>query len=298
MPACYRHPDRETYIRCQRCERPICPDCMVDAAVGFQCPECIAEGAKSTRSGRSAYGGTRSGSPQATSQALIAVNVVVWLAILLTGGSASRLVDILALRPNGLCFFPGAGGFEMTTAQCATERGLYLPGVVDGAWWQLFTNSFAHVEIWHVGFNMLALWVLGPQLELAVGRARFVAIYLGSALAGSALVYVASSEYGATLGASGAIFGLLGALLVLAVKIRGNVQGILVWVGINAAITVLGRSFISWQGHLGGFLGGLLLTLAIVYAPRRQRTFWQSLGVGAVLALTLLAMGARTLQLG
>lgn len=270
---------------------------MVDAAVGFQCPECIAEGSRSTRAGRSAYGGKRSGNPQATSVAIIAVNVAVWLAVVATGGAASRLVDYLALRPNGLCLIAGEGGFETTLAECDQGAGLFLPGVIDGAWWQLLTSAFTHVEIWHVGFNLLALWVLGPQLEMAVGRVRFLAIYLGSALTGSALVYWASAEYGATLGASGAIFGLLGALLVLAVKVRGNVQGILVWVAINALITVVGRGFISWQGHLGGFLGGLLLTLAIVYAPRGRRSLWQSVGVGTVLVVTLLALGARTLEL-
>ena len=149
-----------------------------------------------------------------------------------------------------------------------------MPGVADGAYWQLLTSAFTHVEVWHIGFNMLALWVLGPQLELAIGRSRFLALYLLSALAGSALVYWLADPAGSTLGASGAVFGLMGALLVLAVKVRGDVRGILTWVGINAVITFLFPN-ISWQGHLGGFLGGVLIAALLVYAPRQRRTAWQ-----------------------
>jgi membrane associated rhomboid family serine protease len=297
VPTCYRHPDRETYISCQRCGRPICPDCMRDAAVGFQCPQCVAEGAKATRSGRTAYGGLRPGNPGLTSGVLIAVNAAVWLAVMATGGGGSRLVELLALRANGLCVVPGQGAFETPSSVCTGQGGEYWPGVVDGAWWQLLTNAFTHVEVWHIGFNMLALWILGPQLELAIGRVRFLALYLGSALAGSALVYAASPEYQATLGASGAIFGLMAALLVLAYKVRGNVQGILMWIGINAVITVVGRGFISWQGHLGGFLGGLALAVIIVYAPRPRRSLVQAVGIGAVLLAVLVAIAARTAAL-
>jgi membrane associated rhomboid family serine protease len=292
VPTCYRHPDRETYITCQRCGRPICPDCMRDAAVGFQCPQCVSEGARATRSGRTAYGGLRPGNPGLTSGVLIAINAAVWLAVMVTGGS--RLVELLALRANGLCVVRGDGAFEMQESLCTGQGGAYWPGVVDGAWWQLLTSAFTHVEVWHIGFNMLALWILGPQLELAIGRARFLALYLGSALAGSALVYAASPEYQATLGASGAIFGLMAGLLVLAFKVRGNVQGILMWIGINALITVVGRGFISWQGHLGGFLGGLALAVIIVYAPRERRSLVQAAGIAAVLLTVAVVIAART----
>ena len=297
VPTCYRHPDRETYISCQRCGRPICPDCMRDAAVGFQCPHCVAEGAKTTRSGRTAYGGIRPSNPGLTSSVIIGINAVVWLAVMVTGGGSSRLVEVLALRANGLCVVPGQGGFEVPSSVCTVQGGTYWPGVLDGAVWQLLTSAFLHVEIWHIGFNMLALWILGPQLELAIGRLRFVALYLGSALAGSALVYWASPEYQSTLGASGAIFGLMAALLVVAFKVRGDVRGVLVWVGINAAITVVGRGFISWQGHLGGFLGGLAIAAILVYAPRERRALVQVAGVGSVLLVVLLAIVARTVVL-
>ncbi|WP_337191839.1 rhomboid family intramembrane serine protease [Nocardioides flavescens] len=297
VPTCYRHPGREAHIRCQRCNRVICPECMRPASVGFQCPECVAEGAKQTRQARTAYGGLRPTDASRTSIVLIALNVAVWIAVMVTGGSSSRLVDWLALRPNGLCI-SGRYGADVTQAVCDQAGGTFLPGVVDGAYWQLVTSMFMHVQPLHIGFNMLALWVLGPQLELAIGRARFLALYFISGLAGSALVYWAASEYGATLGASGAIFGLMGALAVIAFKVGGDVRGILTWIGINFVITfVVAR--ISWQGHLGGFLGGLAVAAILVYAPRGpRRTAFQTAGLCFVLAVVLFAIAARSVVLG
>jgi membrane associated rhomboid family serine protease len=262
---------------------------MVDAAVGYQCPSCVAEGRKATRSGRAAYGGLRSGNPGLTSSVLIGINAAVWLAVLATGASASRLVDLLALRPNGACVI---GNVVAATSE-ATCGGTWFPGVDDGAYWQLMTSAFLHVEIWHIGFNMLALWFLGPQLEQAIGRTRFVALYLISALAGSALVYWASPEFQPTLGASGAIFGLMGGLMVVAFKVHGDVRGILVWIGINAVFTFTIPN-VSWQGHLGGFLGGAVAAAIIVYAPRTRRTLWQSLGLGSLTLGIVVAIVART----
>jgi membrane associated rhomboid family serine protease len=304
VPTCYRHPGRETYIRCQRCDRPICPDCMRDAAVGFQCPNCIAEGAKSTRSGRTAYGGRRSTNPAGTSIALIGINVAVWLVIIATGWRNSTVVDRLALLPVGRCLSessPGSHYPTITTEQVCNRvpngDGQWFPGVSDGAYWQLITNAFTHVEVWHIGFNMLALFVLGPQLELAIGRARFLALYLLSALAGSALVYWAGGTDTATLGASGAVFGLMGALLVVALKVGGNVQQILMWIGINFLVTVVWRGSISWQGHLGGFLGGVLIAVVLVYAPRERRTAWQVAGLSVITAGLLVSIVLRTAAL-
>jgi membrane associated rhomboid family serine protease len=285
-PVCYRHPDREAHIRCQRCNRPICPDCMRPAAVGFQCPECVREGAKGTRVGRTAYGGQRSGNPALTSQVLIAINVAVWVAILATGAGASTLVYRLALTPVGAVFSRRDGSLIAVT------------GVADGAPWQLLTSMFTHVELWHIGFNMLALWVLGPQLELAVGRARFLVIYLLSGLAGSATVLWLSPVHGSTLGASGAIFGLMGALLVIAIKVHGDVRGLATWIGINFVITALFVGGISWQGHVGGFVGGLLIGAAIAYAPRQRRTAWQAAAAGVIAVLVAVATVLRIVQLG
>ncbi|HSP74920.1 MAG TPA: rhomboid family intramembrane serine protease [Cryobacterium sp.] len=273
---------------------------MRDAAVGFQCPTCVAEGAKNTRSGRTAYGGLRPTNAGITSMVIIAINAAVWLVLSTTGRYASALYDRLALLPDGRCVptdSPGQFFPHVTSEQvCSAQGQTWVPGVADGAYWQLFSSAFMHIEIWHIGFNMLALWVLGPQLELAIGRARFVALYLLSALAGSTLVYWLAPTAGSTLGASGAVFGLMGALLVLAFKVRGDVRGILTWVGLNAVITFVFPN-ISWQGHLGGFLGGATIAALLVYAPRRRRTAWQ---VGGLVALTLVlvaAIAARTLAL-
>lgn len=295
VPTCYRHPGRESHIRCQRCNRPICPDCMRDAAVGFQCPDCVAEGQKSTRSGRTAYGGLRPTNAGITSMVLIGINAAVWFAIVVTGGGGSRLLEWLELRPNGLCQTP-QGAFDVPRDVCS-GAGTWLPGVADGAYWQLLTSAFTHVQVLHIAFNMLALYVLGPQLEQVVGRARFLALYLLSALTGSALVYWASPQFQATIGASGAIFGLLGALLVFSVKLRANPQSILVWIGINFLFTIT-VSNVSWQGHLGGFVGGVLISGVLAYAPRGpRRTTYQVCGLVAIAALTALAIVARTLVL-
>jgi len=257
---------------------------MRPAAVGFQCPNCVREGARTTRSARTAYGGERSANPALTSQIIIAINVAVWLAILATGGNRSHLVDRLSLTPLGAAFRFPDGTTRLVT------------GVADGAPWQLVTSMFTHVTITHIGFNMLALWVLGPQLEIAVGRIRFLAIYFLSGLAGSAAVVWFSPIHGSTLGASGAIFGVMGALLVIAIKVHGDVRGLATWIGVNLVITALVPG-ISWQGHLGGLVGGALLGAAVAYAPRRNRVAWQAAGVCAVTALVVLATTLRVAQL-
>lgn len=296
-PTCYRHPGRETWIRCQRCDRPICPDCMRSAAVGFHCPECIREGARSTRQGRGPYGGRTAVNAQLVTLVLIGINVAVWLAIQATGGPRSRLVDLFALLPTGHCGVQG--GFFPSVSELACHGGgaHWVTGVSDGAWWQLLTSVFTHVTIVHIGFNMVALYFIGPPLEAVLGRARFLALYLVSGLTGSAAVMLFSDSHQQTLGASGAIFGLLGGLLVVAIKRRTAVRTVLFWLGLNLVFTFT-VSGISWEGHLGGLAGGFILAGALVYAPRRRRALLQW---GAVALLTILALalvGARVAALG
>jgi membrane associated rhomboid family serine protease len=215
---------------------------------------------------------------------LIGINLVVFLMVAVTGGSDGRLLPTLALIPVGAVYL-------------VDGVPTFVDGVSDGAYWQLLTSTFTHVEVWHIGFNMLALYVLGPELEMLLGRGRFLALYLLSALFGSAVVYWLAGEYSVTVGASGALFGLMAALLIVAIKARGNVQGLLVLIGINVLITLWGRGFISWQGHLGGFVGGLLLALVLVYAPRSHRTVWQMAGLSVIGVLILVAVALRTLVL-
>ncbi|HWJ07788.1 MAG TPA: rhomboid family intramembrane serine protease [Nocardioides sp.] len=293
VPTCYRHPDRETWIRCQRCERPICPDCMRDAAVGFHCPSCVAEGRKSVRQATAAYGGRPSANPALTSIVLIALNAAVWIAITATGGSNSRLGDWLAQRARGICF-DGDTVLVIPEAACrAGESATWVPGIHEGAFWELLTSMFTHVQPLHLGFNMLALWFLGPQLEQVLGRARFLAVYFLAGLAGSVTVYWLSGEYSATLGASGAIFGLMGALVVLALKVGANPQDLLLWIGINVVLTFTLPN-VSWQGHFGGLAGGLVVTALIAFAPRERRTTLQAAGMGLFVVLLVVATLART----
>ncbi|WP_232677243.1 rhomboid family intramembrane serine protease [Nocardioides sp. R-C-SC26] len=271
---------------------------MRDAAGGFQCPDCVHTGHRETRTGRTTYGGTRSRDPRQTTIALIVVNAGVWLAVMLTGGASSRLVDLLALRPDGACDVGGGYlGLGVGRSECTAAGYTFLPGVADGAVWQLISSAFMHVQLWHVAGNMLMLFVLGPQLEQVLGRLRFLALYLVSALAGGAAVMLLSSEYGLTLGASGAVYGMLGAFVILARKTGGDLRSVLGLVLLNVLLTFVVPN-VSWQGHLGGFLGGVAVTAALVYAPRgSRRAFVQAAGIAAVTALALAAIVVRVLVL-
>ena len=182
-------------------------------------------------------------------------------------------------------YYPGVGA-----GQCATLPGtLWLAGVAAGAWWQVLTSAFAHAEILHLGSNLLALWFLGPPLEQVLGRTRFLAVYGISALGASAAVMWLSAPDSVALGASGAIFGMLGALLILARRFGGNYRLIAAFLGLNILITVIGGGFISWQAHLGGLIGGLASTAALILPPRQRRPVGQLAGL---LGLTVVIVGA------
>jgi membrane associated rhomboid family serine protease len=280
-PVCYRHPDRETWIRCQRCDRPICPDCMRSASVGFQCPSCVKEGARTTRSAKLPYGGIRVANPTLISSLLIGINIAVWLAITADGGNNSVIASKLAIVPSWTVDVLEAGGSPQI-----------VDGVAHGAWWQLVTSTFTHIEVFHIVLNMIALYMFGPALEQILGRLRFLTLYLVSGIAGSAGVMLFSDSHGMTVGASGAIFGLLGAMAVVAFKTGGDFQGLLTLLGINLVITFT-VPMISWQGHLGGLIGGTLVGLGMVYAPRRSRSLVQFGVAGLVLVAALALIGIK-----
>mgnify|MGYP000893712334 CR=1 FL=1 len=297
--ACYRHPTL-TYIVCSRCGRPICPTCMVDAAVGFQCPDCARTGARQTRQGQLPFGGYPSRDPRRTTLVLIGINVVVWLAVLLTGSYASPLAAVLQLTPRGVClagvgqqYFPGL----TNAASCALEPGAsWVPGVADGAVWQVITSAFVHIESLHLALNMISLLILGPPVERILGRRRFLAVYLVSALTGSAMVMWFSQPTTATLGASGALWGVMGAVLLMSRRLGGNTRAVLIMLAANLAYTFL-ASGISWQGHIGGLLGGLATTGVFLMGTRTIRERWAWPGVGLLLVLTLAAIAARAMLL-
>lgn len=297
--ACYRHPDREGNIRCQRCDRPICTSCMREAAVGFQCPSCVSEGARTVRQPTAAYGGRRSANPMLTSLVLVGINVAVWLGVVLTGWRDSPLIPRLALVRSGLCESIGTPGayYRAGEQACATiADGRFVPGMEQGAYWQLLTSAFMHVEIWHIAVNMLSLVALGPQLEAILGRARFLTVYLVSGIAGSVVVYLLA-DAGFTVGASGAIFGLLGALVVVIHKAGGSLNQIGGLLLLNAIITFTVPN-VSWQGHLGGLLGGAAVTAILAYAPRGpRRTAVQVAGVVGVVLVLAVLVALRTLSL-
>ncbi len=270
---------------------------MTPGAVGFQCPECVSRGRRETRQGRLPYGGTPVRDPRATSIALIAINVLVWLAVALTGRQASSVFDALALLPEGMCrygaehFLPGVG-----QDACVGMGTHWAPGVATGAPWQVLTSGFTHEGIMHLGFNMFVVWMLGPQLEQILGRVRFLAVYLVSLLGGSAAVMVLSNPTSQTIGASGAIYGLLGAVLLLALRHQGDVKQILLWLGLNVAMTFVVPG-ISWQGHFGGLAAGLAVTAALVFAPKQARARWQWLAVAVVVAALVAVIAWRAMQL-
>ncbi len=298
---CYRHPDRPTYIRCQRCGRPICGDCMVSAAVGFQCPDCVAAGARQTRQNQGPYGGVRSANPATTSLVLIGINVAVWGLIMVAGGQTDALANLLALQPGGMCLDavdPGRWFPSVTDgSQCAAVGGAWRAGLSGGAYWQLLTSAFTHFSPVHLGMNMISLWFLGPPIEAALGRVRFLGVYLLSALAGSAAVVWLSDPASQTIGASGAVFGLIGALVVVGLKVRADLQVAFTWLAFNLVYSFIGPG-ISWQGHLGGLAGGALATAIVVFAPRKGRTRMQGWGLAGLAVALLVMIALGILQLG
>ncbi|MHB1009037.1 MAG: rhomboid family intramembrane serine protease [Propionibacteriaceae bacterium] len=293
---CYRHEGVAAGIVCTRCKRPICPACMVDAAVGFQCPECTRQGARETRQGLLPYGGYPSRDPRLTSIVLIVVNVVVWLL-----ASRGSLGDHLGLAPRGVClaandptsYYPGA-----LQAACTANGGAWVAGVSSGAWWQVVTSVFTHLTFVHLAVNMVSLFVIGPIIERVLGRTRFLVLYGISGLAGSASVMWLTSPDASTVGASGALFGLMGALLLLSYKAKGNFVQVLVVLGANVAFTLFYVGTISWQGHFGGLAGGLVAAWVIAYAPRERRRQVQVYGLAALTILILAAIVAKALMLG
>ena len=273
-PQCYRHPGRPTWIRCQRCGRPICPDCMIPASVGFQCPNCVNEGKKTVRTPRTAFGGRISGRPELTTMVLIGVNAFVWLLISITGGYTSRIYQAFALRRDGSCvdatgqgYYPNAGHDVCSSVGNGAH---WVAGVADGAPWQILTSAFSHVELWHIAANMISLWFIGPSLEHAFGRARYLAIYFVAALTGSVGVLLFSNPSSPTLGASGAIFGLLGAFLILSRRNPAMFNQVVFWLVLNLFITFTVPG-ISWQGHIGGLLGGAAMTAILMNAKNLRR---------------------------
>lgn len=270
---CYRHPDRQSFVLCQRCLRTICPECQTQAAVGVICPECMAEqrGAQTAvqrkaerRWGRSRGAVTAVGdSRPLTTYWLIGITAVVFLTQLIPGSPVSEW-----FRFAGAYLIPAYGSFEP---------------------WRVFTVLLVHDGFIHIAFNMLALWMIGRSLEPLIGHWRFLTLYLVSGLGGSVAFALFANPLQAAVGASGAIFGLFGALLIIGRHLGANVGGIAIVIGINLVIGFLPGFQVAWQAHVGGLVAGAILGL--IYArtrARRQRRLQISLT--AILVVVLIAL--------
>ena len=296
-PVCYRHPSRETGVRCVRCDRPICPDCMNPASVGFQCPECVAEGRRTQRQARTAFGGSLAGQAGYVTKALIALNLLAAVIGVVIAG-------LPTLIGNGL--FTGVTAYQAMGAVVADTvtvgpGGVYLgafpaagtvfPGVDDGGFYRLFTAMFIHYGLVHLLFNMYALWQLGRQLETVLGPVRFAALYLIAGVGGNVAVYLLDGgRFGA--GASTALFGLFAAFFVILRRLGRDTSAIVGLLVMNVIITFLIPG-LSWQGHIGGLVTGGVVAAALAYAPRERRTPVQVAGCGAVVLLLVVVTLAR-----
>ncbi|WP_413249377.1 rhomboid family intramembrane serine protease [Sinomonas flava] len=257
VPVCPRHPDRVSYVSCQRCGRPACPECQRPAAVGFQCVDCVRE-LSAQSSVRTVYGGTaRPGGRPVVTFALIA---------------ACALVYVLQwVIPNDAVY----QNFAYATLLTGIEP------------YRMLTSAFLHAQsfVLHIVVNMYTLWIFGQALEPVLGRVRFLAVYLLSAVGGSVGYFLLTPPgLGGVVGASGAVFGLFGALFVVMRQRGGDSRQLLVLIAINAVLGFVIPQ-IAWQAHLGGLVTGALATAAIAYAPRgRLRTLVQ---VGAMVAIAV-----------
>ena len=277
-PTCYRHPDRETWVSCVRCGRHACPDCLRSAAVGQQCVECVHEGGRTTRRPTTVFGG-RPARTAVVTWTLIAVNVLLFLVELAKPSIANDW---------GLLGYATIGSGPMQ-------------GIASGQWYRLILSAFlppatglGGLGFLDIAFNLWALYAVGPSLEQLLGRGRFIAVYLLSALGGGVLFYLIAPQNVLALGASGAIFGLFGAWFVVSRRLQIDSRGILVLIGINLAFSFIYRGTIAWQDHVGGLIVGAAITAAFAYAPRKNRLVIQAGAAIAILAILVVIVVLRS----
>jgi membrane associated rhomboid family serine protease len=266
LPTCYRHPDRETGLSCSECGRPICTECMTPAAVGLRCPE-HAGTRKRVNPPRVVRRVPQGRTDALVTRTLIAINVVVYLITAVQGAGVNA--------PGGRLF---------------NDMFLYGPAVGQGDWWRLITAAFLHASILHIGLNMYVLWIIGAPVEQYLGRARFLGLYFVSGLAGSAGALVLTPT-ALTVGASGAIFGILGALLIIEWQTTGRLAGnAMTWIVINLALSFV-ISNVSIGGHVGGLIGGILVTLSFANWGRGHAAYGK-IGVAGFAGLVAVAIAS------
>lgn len=243
---------------------------MRSAAVGHQCVECVRAGARTVRQPRTRFGGRQRSDTPVLTYALIGINVLAFV-------------------------------LQMASGNLEKQLALWPPAVADGQFYRLVTSAFLHYGATHLVFNMWALYVVGPPLEMWLGRLRFGALYALSGLGGSVLVYLVSPLDTATAGASGAIFGLFGATFVVGKRLAFDVRWVVVVIAINLVVTFLVPLFssqrISWQAHVGGLVTGALVAAAYVYPPKERRNTIQAAVTVVVLVAFAVLIWWRTAQL-
>ena len=258
---CFRHTDSEAYVSCGRCDRTICPDCMISAPVGFQCPECVASANVAVP--KTKFGGSFNSVPKVTRAILITCVSIYVLSLLL-------------------------GGF-------ALSFGMIPIAIAQGEWWRLFTSTLLHGSILHLLFNMYALYWLGPQLERSLGHVRFAALYVMSALGGSVASYWFSDVRTISVGASGAIFGLITATIVIGREMRADVSQLIVLLGLNVVIGFL-QPGIDWRAHFGGAVTGAAVAFVYTKGTRLNRDQIHRIGVAGIFVVLVLATLVRNAQ--
>lgn len=269
-PVCYRHPERETWIQCTRCQRPICPECMNAASVGYQCPECVSAGVASIPESRTVFGGrlTRDGAVT-TSVMGICVFLFVTVTLLDLGGGLARW----GMQPLAIA--------------------------LDGEWFRLISSIFLHAGWLHIAFNMYVLYILGSPLERVLGHGRFLTLYMLSGIGGSVASYWFSPVNTLSVGASGAIFGLMAAWIVIGRRLDRDVTQIIFLLGINVALGFFVGG-IDWRAHLGGAVTGAVVGLILTTGRGQEghRRSGQQTGaaIAVLIGLIVLVM-VRTTQI-
>jgi membrane associated rhomboid family serine protease len=271
---CSWHPDRGTALSCSRCGRPACPECLTPASVGFHCRSCVAQAQASVRAPRT-VAGAKLGQKPIVSMVLIGINVAFFAVTALQARSA----------------------MELSNSALYLHGGLIPAEVASGEYWRLLTAGFLHGNLVHIATNMISLYLLGLPLERILGRGRFLLIYLLSLLGASVSVMLFSAPVSLTIGASGAVYGLMGALLVTFKRLRYDLRQLIVVIALNVWVTFQFPG-ISWQGHLGGLLVGAVVGAAMVYPPQRTRREWQWGTVIGVLVVMAALVIVRDGQIG
>ncbi|KDN17738.1 rhomboid family intramembrane serine protease [Amycolatopsis rifamycinica] len=287
LPGCWWHPNRPTGLSCSRCGRPACPDCLREAPVGFQCTDCVHAGNQQQRRQHRGYQeaglgqrtvfGARFSQSVLVTQVILAVNVLVFLV---------TVVQAQSLNGNDQSSILQHGALYRAATMGHSE------------WWRVLTNGFLHYGPLHLAVNMFSLWMMGRSLEQVGGRGRYLALYFVSMLGASTAVLLFDTSRDlppGTVGASGALFGLMGAYGVTVLKLRLNPTGLIITLALNAFIT-FGIQNISIFGHIGGLVTGALVTVALLYAPQVNQARWQAIGIGIITVALVGLMAYRGAQ--